>query len=79
LGVSSRSESQRSVRQELRPLAALEDHVVDRALGKAPAHRQPGMAGTDDYSVVRTPQALSPDARNHLTSTVTLVGLVMMS
>ena len=29
-------------------LAALEHHVVDGALGEAPAHRQAGMAGADD-------------------------------
>ena len=32
----------------IRDLAALEHHMVDRALGEAAAHGQPGMAGADD-------------------------------
>ena len=61
-------------------LAALEHHVVDRALGEAAAHRQPGVAGADDDG--RGAHAAAPCSRGErlsCTSTVTLVGLVMMS
>ncbi len=55
-------------------LVPLEDHVVDRAVREAAAHREPGVAGSDDDrggvhgSVVR-----------QLTMTRTSVGLVMTS
>ena len=61
-------------------LAALEDHMVDRALREAPAHGQPGMAGPDDNGGGAPRWRASNRHRpGHWTSTVTLVGLVMMS
>ena len=55
--------------------AALQHDVVDRALGQALAHRQAGVAGTDDdradgFAAHRSAQCVS---------TTTVVGLVMMS
>ncbi len=48
-GVSSRSESQRSVRHELATSPPLEDHMVDRAVGEAATHREAGLPASDDY------------------------------
>src|SRR5262249_52341118 len=55
-------------------LAALEDDMIDRASGQVVAHRQAGMTGADDDGS----DSLS-HRRGQLTSTVTFVGLVMMS
>ena len=55
--------------------------MVDRALGEAAAHREPGVPGADDDGrVVRTAtrSAVAAGGRQ-LTSTVTSVGLVTMS
>ena len=55
--------------------------MVDRALGKTPAHRQPGMPGADDDRGGLA-QRIRPEPRRdpgYLTSTATLVGLVTMS
>ena len=50
--------------------ASLENDVIDRALGEAPTHGQPGVASPDDDG---------SDALCQTTSTVTFVGFVMMS
>jgi len=53
--------------------------MVDRALGKAPAHREPGLARADDDDGRAHRRGVSGRERRYATSTVTLVGLVMMS
>ena len=63
----------------VRHLTALEDHVVDRALGEAATHRQPGVAGPDDDRGDVASCSAGVRRRTQPTSTVTLVGLVMMS
>ena len=61
-------------------LAALEDHMVDRAPCQAPAHGQAGLASPDHDGRYPHCCPLLWDSRGvYLTSTVTLVGLVMMS
>ena len=52
--------------------------MVDRARGEAVAHGQAGVARADDDGGVRM-TALGFAAEAYFTSTVTLVGLVMMS
>ena len=54
--------------------------MVDRALGEAPAHGEPGVAGADDDG--RDANGTAPDRVTRsvqFTSTVTFVGLVTMS
>jgi len=54
--------------------------VVNRALREVPAHRQSGVACPDDDRRRATRRRTTkPEAIVHLTSTVTLVGFVMMS
>ena len=53
--------------------------MVDRALGEPPAHRQAGLAGADDDGSRAHRRGVSGRERRYATSTVTLVGLVMMS
>ena len=60
-------------------LAALEDDMVDRALGEPPAHGQPGLARADDDGGRAHRARRLCRERLYATSTVTLVGLVMMS
>jgi len=60
-------------------LAALEDDVVERALGEPPAHGQPGLARADDDDSRAHRRGADAGTRRYATSTVTLVGLVMMS
>src|SRR5262249_34561564 len=61
----------------VRHLTALEDHVVDRALGEAAAHGEAGVARADDEG---SGSQLTPQLTFFLaTDTETLVGLVMMS
>ncbi len=65
----------------VRDLAALEHDVLDRTLAEEIARRQPGVASTndDDVSGADRPDQLSQDVDHLLTSTLTLVGFVMMS
>src|SRR6185295_1536579 len=59
-------------------LTPLEDHVVDRAGGEAVAHRQAGVTRADDDGR-RSHGRAAWWLEDYLTSTVTFVGLVMMS
>ena len=54
-------------------------YMVDGALGKPPAHRQAGLAGADDDGSRAHRRGVSGRETRYATSTVTLVGLVMMS
>ena len=62
----------------VRHLAALEDHVVDRARGEAAAHGQPAVAGPDDHHGDVRHGRLSPLGAQ-FTSTAMFVGLVSTS
>ena len=70
----------------VRHLAALQDHMIDRALGEAPAHGEAGVPGPDDDggdvangSRSSLDLATAPSTPAQVTSTVTFVGLVTMS
>ena len=61
-------------------LAPLEDDMVDGVVGEAPAHGQPGVAGPDDdHGSTHASSSQVPHAAGQATSTVMLVGFVMMS
>ncbi len=53
--------------------------MVDRALGEPPAHGQAGLARADDDGSRAHRRGVDAARRRYATSTVTLVGLVMMS